>query len=165
MDGYTAINFCKTCQIWFCPSWRCLCCMMAFAGAFTTKQQLMHPHCFVYYDKTWMKTVLTCFTKIIAELQPSLTQYERPMYHYERKQNMLSSTDNNFMICLFDFERFSIESRFPFFFTHTVCIQCIAIVIHAASRSCVRYSDKLPMKMTCNCWNNSLWNHLSAKPG
>ena len=28
---------------------------------------------------------------------------------------MLSSTDNNFMmICLFDFERFSIESRFPF---------------------------------------------------
>ena len=34
---------------------------------------------------------------------------------YERKRNMLSSTDNNFMICLFDFERFSIESRFPFF--------------------------------------------------
>ena len=34
---------------------------------------------------------------------------------------MLSSTDNNFMICLFDFERFSIESRFPsFFLTHTV---------------------------------------------
>ena len=27
-----------------------------------------------------------------------------------------TSTDNNFMICLFDFERFSIESRFPFFF-------------------------------------------------
>ena len=41
----------------------------------------MHPHCFdVYYDKTWMKTVLTCFTKMIAE-QPSLTQYERPMCH------------------------------------------------------------------------------------
>ena len=30
---------------------------------------------------------------------------------------------------------------------------------------CVRYSDKLPMKITCNCWNNSLWNHHSAKPG
>ena len=39
---------------------------------------------------------------------------------YERKINMLSSTDNNVMICLFDFERSSIESRFPFFFTHTV---------------------------------------------
>ena len=32
--------------------------------------------------------------------QPSLTQYERPMYHNERKINMLSSTDNNFMICI-----------------------------------------------------------------
>ena len=35
---------------------------------------------------------------------------------YERKINMLLSTDNNFMICLFDFERFSIGSQFPFFF-------------------------------------------------
>ena len=34
---------------------------------------------------------------------------------HERKINMLSSTDNSFMICPFDFERFSIESRFPFF--------------------------------------------------
>ena len=33
----------------------------------------------VYYDKTWTNTVLTCFTNLIAE-QPSLTQYERPMY-------------------------------------------------------------------------------------
>ena len=39
---------------------------------------------------------------------------------YERKIDMLSSTDNNFMICLFDFERFSIEPRYPFFVTHTV---------------------------------------------
>ena len=77
-------QFCKTCKNWVCPSWRCLCCMMAFVGAFTTKQQLMHQHCFVYYDKTWLKTVLTCFTKIIAE-QPSLTQYERPMYHLKEK--------------------------------------------------------------------------------
>ena len=58
--------------------------MMAFAGAFTTKQQLMHPHCFVYYDNTWMKTVLTCLTKIIAE-QPPLTQYDRPMYRVKEK--------------------------------------------------------------------------------
>ena len=77
MNCYTSINFVKTCQNWLCPSCRCLCCMMAFAGAFTANQQLMHAHCFVYYDKSWMKTVLTCLTKIIAE-QPSLTQYERP---------------------------------------------------------------------------------------
>ena len=35
---------------------------------------------------------------------------------------------------------------------------------HSTPR-CVRYSDKLPMKITCNCWNNSLWNYLSARPG
>ena len=117
MDGCTAINFVKHVKIGFWQSWCCLCCMMVFAGAFTTKQQVlvMHPHCFVYYDKTWMKTVLTCFTKMIAE-QSFLTQYERPMYHMREKINMLSSTDNNFIIYLFDFERFSIESRFPFFF-------------------------------------------------
>ena len=47
----------------------------------------------------------------------------RPMYQNEREIKMLSSTDSNFMICRFDFERFSIESWFPFFifcFTHTV---------------------------------------------
>ena len=32
---------------------------------------------------------------------------------------MQSSTDNNVMIFLFDFDRFSIESRFPFL-THAV---------------------------------------------
>ena len=113
-------QFCKKHQNWFCPSWRCLCCMMAFTGAFTTKQQLMHPHCFVYYDKTWMTTVLDilyknyCWTPIPAPIWMTNVPYER-------KTNMLSSTDNNFKICLFDFERSSIESRFPFFFfTHTV---------------------------------------------
>ena len=39
---------------------------------------------YMYNDKTWMETVLTCFTKIIAE-QPSLTQYERSMYHMKEK--------------------------------------------------------------------------------
>ena len=32
---------------------------------------------------------------------------------YERRVNMLSSSDNNFIIFLFDCERFRIESRFP----------------------------------------------------
>ena len=99
-------------------NWRYLCCMITFAGAFTTKQQLMHPHSFVYYGKTWMKTVLTCFTKNYcwAAIPDPIWTTNVP---YESKINMLSSTDNNFMICLFDFERFSIESRCVFF-THTV---------------------------------------------
>ena len=45
----------------------------------------MHPHCIVYYDKTWMKTVLTCFTEMIAA-QPFLTQYEQPMYHMKENK-------------------------------------------------------------------------------
>ena len=67
MDGCTAVKFVKHVKIVFCPSWRCLRCMMAFAGAFTTK------------------TVLTCFTTMIAE-QPSLTQYERPIYNMKEKE-------------------------------------------------------------------------------
>ena len=73
-------HLCKTYQKKICPSWRCLRCMMAFAGAFTTKQHL----------KTWAKTVFIYFTKIIAE-QPSLTQYGTtnvPLW----KKKMLSST-------------------------------------------------------------------------
>ena len=55
--------------------------------------------------------------KIIAE-QPS--RYERPMYHRPIwTKHMLTSTDKNFMIFLFDFERFRIESQFPFL-TRTV---------------------------------------------
>ena len=50
--------------------------------------------------------------------------------------------------------------------SHTVQ-HCTCIVIHTqhSTPRCVRYSDKLPMKITCNCWNNSLWNHLPARPG
>ena len=59
------------------------------------------------------------FTKIIAE-QPFPDPIWTTNVPYERKTNMLSSTDKISLICLFDFERFSIESRFPFsfFFTH-----------------------------------------------
>ena len=41
---------------------------------------------------------------------------------YERKINMLSSTDNNFMICLFNLRDLVLNLGFPFFsfFTHTV---------------------------------------------
>ena len=98
--------------------------MMAFAGAFTTKQQLMHPHCFVYYmtkldeDSFDMLYKNYCWAAI---LDPIWTTNVPILY--ERIKNMVSSTDNNFMICFFDFERFSIESRFFFFFfflVHTV---------------------------------------------
>ena len=47
--GWLHINqFVKHVKIVFVHfSWRCLRCMMAFAGAFTTKEQFMHPHCIV----------------------------------------------------------------------------------------------------------------------
>ena len=71
-----------------------------------------------------MKTVLICFTKITAE-QPSLTQYELPMYIMKEKLTMLSSTDKKFMISLIDFGRFSIESRFPYFNSHSIVISVL----------------------------------------
>ena len=85
----------------------------------------MPPHCFVYYDKTWMKTVFTCLTKTIAE-QPSLTQYDRPMYH-ERKINILPSADKQFMIFFFFFffflrERDLVLNLGVFFFFYSHCI-------------------------------------------
>ena len=46
-----------------------------------------------------------------------------------------------------------------------VCIVHRAHCNTCSTPHCVQYSDKLLMKITCNCWNNSLWNHLSAKPG
>ena len=67
-------------------------------------------------------------------------------------------------------QRASVNRRYPARpYMYTVCLQllykqCVVIHIHSIPR-CVRYSDKLPMKIPCNCWNNSLWNHISAKPG
>ena len=50
---------------------------------------------------------------------------------------------------------------------YMVCL-CLYWIEHCSTCStpsrCVRYSDKIPMKRTRNCWNNSLWNPLSAKP-
>ena len=112
-------KFCKTCQHLFCPNWRCLCCMMAFAGAFTTK----HPHCFVYLDEDSFDMLYKnyCWAAIPDPIWTTNVPYER-------KINMLSSTDNNFMICPFDFERFSIESRFSFFNSHCIYFQVKEII-------------------------------------
>ena len=57
--------------------------------------------------------------------QPSLTQYERPMYHKKEK----SSTDNNFMILLSDFERFRIESQFPIFLKLALYIVGVSVAV------------------------------------
>ena len=79
MDGCTAITFVKHVKIVFVQ-------VVVVCGSFHNSMQQFIVYCIVivYYDKTWMKTVLTCFTNIIAE-QPSLTQYERPMYHMKEK--------------------------------------------------------------------------------
>ena len=82
MDGCTAINFVNR-QNCFCPVGVVIRCMMAFAGAFTTKQQFMHPHCIVYHDKTWKKTSFDMLWKSIAE-QPSWPIWTTNV-PYERK--------------------------------------------------------------------------------
>ena len=45
-------------------------------------------------------------------------------------------------------------------------IQCIVIhTVLCAAYGIATNSLWKYMYVTCNCWNNSLWNHLSAKPG
>ena len=123
MDGCTAINFVKrhTCQNSFCPSWRCLRCMhdmRIFVGTFTTKQQFMHPHCIVYYKPSFdMLYKNYCW----AAIPDPIWMTNVP---YERKIKMLLSPDNNFMIFLFEFERFRIESQFPFLFSFLLTLYC-----------------------------------------
>ena len=118
MDCCTAINFVKHVKIVFvevgvvCAAW------MAFAGAFTTaKQQFMHPH---MHCVLWQNLGEGSFDMLYknycwAAIPDPIWTTNVP---YERKINMLSSTDNNFMIILFNFDRFRIESRFPFLNSH-----------------------------------------------
>ena len=79
----------------------------------------------------WQNLDEDSFDMLYKKWLPSLTQYERPIYHMKKKIDMLSSTDNNFMICLFDLERFSIESRFPF------CLNSLCILRHTSLSNCV----------------------------
>ena len=129
MDGCTAINFVKTCQNCFCTCWCCLHCMMTFVGAFTTKQQFMHLHCIVYYDKTWTKTVLTCFTKMIVE-QPSLTQYERPMYYMKEKSVCYHPLITISWFFFPIWRDLGVNLSFLFFFTHIVYLWSCQLECH-----------------------------------
>ena len=69
-------------------------------------------HC-VLQLKTWTKTVCTCFTKIIDE-QPSLTQYERPIYQMKQKWMCYHPLITVLWFFFSSFRDLGIESRFPF---------------------------------------------------
>ena len=108
-------QFCETCQNWFCPSWRCACVLHdGICGTFTTKQQINASAllCVLWQnldeDSFDMLYKNYCWAAIPDPIWTTNVSYER-------KINMPSSIDKNFMICLFDFERLCIESRFPFF--------------------------------------------------
>ena len=83
-------KFCKKCQNWFCASWRCLCCMMAFAGAFTQSNNASALH-----DKQrqpGQKQFWHVLQKCIA-VQPSMADCEWTMYQMkgELRYNALKS--------------------------------------------------------------------------
>ena len=113
-------QFCKTCQNWFCLSWCCLCMHDGICGSFHNKATI---NASALLCVLWQNLDEDSFDMLYkndcwAAMPDPIWTTNVP---YEMKINMLSSTDNNFMICLFNFERFSIKSRFPFFFlTHTV---------------------------------------------
>ena len=97
-------SICKTYQNCFCPRWRCLRCMMAFAGAFTTKQ---HPCirtvlCTIttLKLKTWTKTVLLYKIDCWAAIPYPIWTTNVP---YERKIDMLWCYHPLITITLFSF--------------------------------------------------------------
>ena len=108
----------KSRQNFFCPSWRCLRCMMAFAGAFhnkATKQNLDGDR----FDMHALQKLL-----VSSHSWPNMNDQ---CTIWRKKKYMVSSTDNNFMIFLFDFEgliRIGISVSFFFFFflySHCIC--------------------------------------------
>ena len=97
-------HFCKACQ-------NCLCC-----------ESSRKCHHAAQTTPTWTKTILTCFTKLSSE-QPSLTQYERPMYNMKEKwicYYLLITISWFFFSILRDL---GLNLGF-LFFTHTYCIRC-----------------------------------------
>ena len=87
-------------------------------GSFHNKATINASELLVYYDKTWMKS----FDMLKKGL---LSSHPWPNMNVQctimkEKLNIFIIPDNNFMICLFDFEKFSIESGFPIVLTHTV---------------------------------------------
>ena len=139
VDGCTAISFEKHVKL-------CLSKLTLFVlhdgicGNFHKKATIHASalHC-VLQLKTWTKTVLTCFTNMIAE-QSSLTQYEWPMYHIKDKYICFHPL---IMIFLFDFERFRIASWFPFYFnsryTHADNQKMHALTLYITSLTTSRY--------------------------
>ena len=113
MDGCTAINFVKHAKIGFvqvgvvCAAWWHL---LGFhnKGAINASARL----CVLWQNLDEDSFDMLYRNDGWAAIPDPIWPTNVP---YERKLNMLSSADNNFMIYLFDFERFSTESRFPFF--------------------------------------------------
>ena len=117
MHGYTAIYFVSFAQVGVCAA-----CMMAFAGAFTTKQQFMHPHCIVFTNLD-MLYKNDCW----AAIPDPIWTINVPC---ERKINMLSSTGNNFMIFFVFLRDLGLNHDFLFFFNSycvipDLCILCM----------------------------------------
>ena len=86
---------------WFCPSRRCLCCMIALRGTFTMFKAKIHVGA----------SALLCVQWQNLDIKNSIWTINVP---YERKINMLSCTEISFVISFFNFEKFWVKPGFPF---------------------------------------------------
>ena len=108
MDGCTAIILVNMSN-WFCR--RCLCCLIALRGTFTTKQQW------------WVRTALCAMAKLgwrqfwHALQKWLLSSHPDPLWvinvPHERKLNMLSCTEISSVISFFSFEKFWVKPGLP----------------------------------------------------
>ena len=166
MDGCIAIKFVKHVKIGFvqvgvvCAAWW-------YLRELSQQSNLMHPHCFVYYDKTWMETVLTCFTKTHCwtAIPGSIWTTSVPVWK-RNKYAIIHNCAKHFMICLFEFERFSIESRFPSFFLYSYCtvsFSYFAVWCQGLNGFSTAWVMICCYPWYCTCWRDSTPAYLTLK--
>ena len=127
-----AQQFCKSCENCFCPSWRCLRCMLALSLRELSQQSNNYSCIRTSLCILWQNFDEDNFDMLYkndcwAAIQDPVLTINVPY----KRTNKYAPTDNNFTILLFDFERFRIESRFPFWTHKCITIsQCFVYIFH-----------------------------------
>ena len=131
MDRHDALvhsnKICMVCQNRFVQIGVVRGCMMAITGAFTTEQQSRASalHCVQCQNLDEYSFDMLYKNYCWAAIPDPIWTTNLP---FERMMDRISSNDNNFMF-LFVFERFRIESWFPFFLIINTTVSTVGIMV------------------------------------
>ena len=96
---------------WFCPSRRCLCCMIALRGTFTRKHLCVRTALCIMTKLGW-RQFWHALQKWLLSSHPWPNMNNQCTIF--RKINMLSCTEISFVISFLNFEKFWVKLGFPF---------------------------------------------------